>query len=388
MPHFISTHILKETNIKLNDFEIWDYCISDFAKLLPIKYQNTLFFLEIAFKNGNFIYKTSKINRMQNIHKLKEILFNIMEKIQKQNKNCIISHNLNSKQKHIINDDIPYFLGIENMEQASFDFIEIGFGSGRHILKLAKENNDKKILGIEIHSPSINQVLHAISTFKLKNLYICRADARIIFQILKSNSSYKIFLHFPIPWNKSLSRRVFSKTFLENAYQILRKNGILDIRSDDKIFVDSVIQTLKNENASFEFFKNKDIDIISKYEQRWKRDKKDIFDIHIYNDKEHNETKNLSFNFEFSKKLDSMKFLANLRIVQDSYFLNIGNVYVSEKLEERLEIAEISFGIFNMPFKTYLLLKNKIMKYLMKPLSVDSFINSHKLLCDAINKMN
>ena len=125
-------------------------------------------------------------------------------------------------------------------------FLEIGFGSGRHILHLAKQNPNDIFIGLEVHTPSIEQVLKNIAISNLQNLFILHFDARVLLEILPSNSLDYIFLHFPVPWNDSPSRRVFSEHFLDLALRVLKKGGILELKTDDEIYFKDALSISKN----------------------------------------------------------------------------------------------------------------------------------------------
>ena len=125
-------------------------------------------------------------------------------------------------------------------------FLEIGFGSGRHILHLAKQNPNDIFIGLEVHTPSIEQVLKNIAISNLQNLFILHFDARVLLEILPSNSLDCIFLHFPVPWNDSPSRRVFSEHFLDLALRVLKKGGILELKTDDEIYFKDALSISKN----------------------------------------------------------------------------------------------------------------------------------------------
>lgn len=125
-------------------------------------------------------------------------------------------------------------------------FLEIGFGSGRHILHLAKQNPNDIFIGLEVHTPSIEQVLKNIAISNFQNLFILHFDARVLLEILPSNSLDCIFLHFPVPWNDSPSRRVFSEHFLVLALRVLKKGGILELKTDDEIYFKDALSISKN----------------------------------------------------------------------------------------------------------------------------------------------
>jgi tRNA (guanine-N7-)-methyltransferase len=62
----------------------------------------------------------------------------------------------NTKQSNEFLKEIDYFTNNFNPSQEVW--VEIGFGSGRHLLYQANKNPDILFVGLEIHTPSIEQV--------------------------------------------------------------------------------------------------------------------------------------------------------------------------------------------------------------------------------------
>lgn len=383
MPHFISKDMFLQTNQQHNDFYIMDYLVNarfQNLRMLPILYNNEIFFIRCIQREKDFLYKIDKLTKPNNLVKIKEILLFLSNGLE------VIQHNLyQTNTKHIKGAQTDYLVKQDKIMNLNPDFIEIGFGSGRHILDLAINNPDKVIVGFEIHAPSIRQVLNAIEIHGLKNLYICNLDARLGIQSFTHTNVTTIFLHFPIPWNKTKHRRVFNRDFLENSFRILKDDGFIDIRSDDENFIkDSINEALSAKFAHFKVLKNKNTEIISKYEARWKKMQKDIYDLHIFKENIA-EIQNLyistSFDFEFS--LQDLSQFCNQKWIKDSVFINIGDLYYSDpKADNKIYIAQIAFGSFYMPFNTYLVLeKNGNLHYLKKPLDIQSHRLAHEFLC-------
>jgi len=112
--------------------------------------------------------------------------------------------------------------------------IEVGFGSGRHLLHQAANNPDILFIGIEIHRPSIEQVLKQVVIQELDNVMVLDYDARLFMELVPSNIVGKIYVHFPVPWDKKPHRRVISTTFIEEARRVLKVGGTLELRTDSE----------------------------------------------------------------------------------------------------------------------------------------------------------
>jgi len=127
---------------------------------------------------------------------------------------------------------------LKDLDYSKNIWIEIGFGSGRHLLHNANKHKDTIHIGIEIHKPSIQQVLKQIELQSLDNLFIIDSDVRLLLEILKSNSVDRIFLHFPVPWDDAPKRRVVGENFLNEAIRVLKQDATFELRTDSKNYYD------------------------------------------------------------------------------------------------------------------------------------------------------
>ncbi|STQ86647.1 tRNA (guanosine(46)-N7)-methyltransferase TrmB [Helicobacter muridarum] len=378
MPHFISLNKFLQTNTKHGDFQILDYIYNEsFPNLaiLPVIYNNEMIFIRHIQRADSYIYKIDKIARIADIAKMKELLQFISTDLN------VLAHNLNfTKKKHKLGFQNGFLLDIAKLGELKPDLIEIGFGSGRHILELAKNNLNKTIIGFEIHPPSIRQVINSINLYNINNLYICNIDARLGIQVIQSDFVEKIFLHFPVPWNKAKHRRVFSREFLEHSLRILKDSGNLNIRTDDfEYFQDCIKECFEMNCIHIEIYKNKKTNVISKYERKWNAMQKNIYDVNIFKQTLEIKSKDDVGYFEFPYRLCDLKLFCNKKWIEKDFFISIGNLYES-KLNSKLSLAQITFGSFYMPFNTYLIMEDHKIRYLKHPLNIQSHRLAHKFL--------
>lgn len=164
-------------------------------------------------------------------------------------------------------------------------WIEIGFGSGRHLLHQAKKNPHIQFIGLEIHKPSIGQVLKQCELQNIKNILVVDYDARLFMEFLPSNTVGRIFVHFPVPWDKKPHRRVFSAAFIEEALRVLHVKGTLELRTDSPLYFEfTFAQMMQLSRADVHVKKNAELEITSKYEDRWRKMEKDIYDVILTNE--------------------------------------------------------------------------------------------------------
>lgn len=287
----------------------------------------------------------------------------------------------NTKQSNEFLKEIDFFTDSFNISKEIW--VEIGFGSGRHLLHLAKKNPDILLIGLEIHTPSIEQVLKQIELQEIPNVLILNYDARLFLEFLKSNSVGKIFVHFPVPWEKKPHRRVYSKEFVDEALRVLKLNGSLELRTDSKEYFDFALNILTSLNkCKISIDINKDLEISSKYEDRWKKQGKNIYDL-ILTNPSISEQKELDGDFEF-RNINS-KSISNLpqkSIVEKNYFVHFQNNFT---ISEESSLIEVTFGSFNKPISKFILIQNNKARYFQgKPLYTKANLDSHKKITEIL----
>ena len=118
--------------------------------------------------------------------------------------------------------------------------IEIGMGKGQFIHVLAEENPDINYLGIEMYSSVLYRALERRITTDLDNLYFLRFDARYLLDIFDSQEIDRIYLNFSDPWPKErhAKRRLTSPLFLAIYDQILKPEGFIQFKTDNRSLFD------------------------------------------------------------------------------------------------------------------------------------------------------
>lgn len=360
MPHFYARKIDKIAYPISKDGFLFSLIANnikyDDDNLVLVRYGDFYFFFMQQNRGDKVLVKYNKHLKCSSIDIVKKALKIYMELCNAD----VLFHNLNQKKDK--ENLSPYLLSptkenISNLyKKSNYLSIEIGFGSGRHLLDLAQKNKDIIFLGIEIYNRAIEQVLNQIKLLDLKNLYIINADCRILFNILDSNVADSIYLHFPVPWDKNPSKRVFSKEFLKECERILKKGAFLELRSDSAEYFAYALDLARDFHL-FDIKKsiNSQARIISKYEARWKKQNKDIYEARFILKDSKNYVNNVESNFNFTN-LDIKKILdsSDLKLFGDNYFLHIKNIY---KFDNGY-VLFVLFGAFSAPSKIYLLVNN------------------------------
>jgi tRNA (guanine-N7-)-methyltransferase len=345
------------------------------------KFREKEFFLQIKNRDGKSLVKSEKNSRPSPNFPVHKSIATLSKELKLE----ILSSNLNEKESlHISKTqflkeinffrDFSKFIG--NVE------IEIGFGSGRHLLHKAENDKDTTFIGIEIHKPSIEQALKQIELKSLKNLYILDFDARHLLEIIPSNRISKIYVHFPVPWDKKPHRRVIQKSFLKEAKRVLEVGGILELRTDSENYFQSALKLfLSEERLELNLKKNISIEVTSKYETRWLKMEKNIYNLQVVNLESSIDNEKYSIEKTIFREREDLEFiekLLNEKVLKDDWFISFRDIY---KTRENEYIIHYIGGSYSYPESIFLLLtRNKIEYLIEKPLELRVNIEIDKYL--------
>ena len=125
--------------------------------------------------------------------------------------------------------------------------IEIGMGKGRFISTLAAQNPDINYVGIEKYSSVLLRAVEKQEELQLPNLRFIRMDAENICEVFGAGEVDRIYLNFSDPWPKDrhAKRRLPSRQFLARYDVILKKEGTLEFKTDNRPLFDFAIEELE-----------------------------------------------------------------------------------------------------------------------------------------------
>jgi len=349
-------------------------------RLISVSVEDDEFFLLLKEEEGRVLLKVDKLTKPASIYSVHKALLTYASAAGLN----VLSSNVPQNQKNIhlqevtALKDINYFA--RNFPKDKEVRIEVGFGSGRHLLHQAISNPEILFIGIEIHHPSIEQVLKQIAIKKLDNILLLSYDARLFMELVPSNIVGKIYVHFPVPWDKKPHRRVISTTFIEEARRILKVGGTLELRTDSENYYAYSYETfIAFKRTTLHINKNKDIAVTSKYEDRWRKMEKNIYDLTMINDEESAELE-LEGSFDLLEVgLSSEEILKLHKKIEkfDGGFIHFERTY---SLKDG-SMVRISMGSFDKPEHLYVIIRGKEAHYYPAlPLKSKSNLIAHQLL--------
>ena len=124
--------------------------------------------------------------------------------------------------------------------------IEIGMGKGKFLHTLAGQNPEINYVGIEKYSSVLLRAIQKMEEEPLPNLFFIRMDAETITEVFAPGEVDRIYLNFSDPWPKDrhAKRRLPSAEFLKRYDLILKKEGTLEFKTDNRALFDFAVEQL------------------------------------------------------------------------------------------------------------------------------------------------
>lgn len=112
--------------------------------------------------------------------------------------------------------------------------LEIGYGGGEHLARLAARNPSAGFIGCEVFSGGIAKMIEAIDDAGLTNVRLFTDDAIKLLVELADSSLDAAYLLYPDPWPKTRhhKRRFISPTTLDELARTLRPGSVFRFATD------------------------------------------------------------------------------------------------------------------------------------------------------------
>lgn len=141
--------------------------------------------------------------------------------------------------------------------------VELGTGKGDFICQLAEKNPDKNFLGLEVEKEVVLKAARKIQEKNLKNVRLVIFDINRISEIFAENEIDRIYINFCDPWpkKKHAKRRLTHLNFLEMYRKILKNDGEIHFKTDNRDLFDFSLQQfqiagLKIHDLTFDLHSN------------------------------------------------------------------------------------------------------------------------------------
>ena len=137
--------------------------------------------------------------------------------------------------------------------------IEVGMGKGRFLMDMARLHPERNFVGIEMYDSVLLRALQKREELeeageKFSNLVFIRVDARLLPEIFEKDEVDGIYLNFSDPWPKArhAKRRLTSREFLKRYEQVLKKEGAVEFKTDNRGLFEFSLEEVKESDWNLE----------------------------------------------------------------------------------------------------------------------------------------
>lgn len=161
-------------------------------------------------------------------------------------------------------------------------YLEIGMGKGDFISGLASLDLDNIYIGVEISMSVLATAIKKIKAYeeekniKLDNLYFMSFDAIKLEEYFEKGQVEKLYLNFSDPWpkKKHAKRRLTYKDFLEKYKNVLKENGVIEFKTDNRLLFEFSLVSMQNFGMTFtevylDLHKTDIFNIVTEYENKF-----------------------------------------------------------------------------------------------------------------------
>lgn len=156
-------------------------------------------------------------------------------------------------------------------------FVELGMGKGDFITQLAERNPDKNFIGLEMEKEVVLKAARKIAEKNLKNIRLAVFDINKITEIFADHEVDRLYINFCDPWPKKrhAKRRLTYIKFLEMYRKILKPNGEIHFKTDNRNLFDFSLEQFAEigfevREVNFDLHKNEPAENIrTEYENKF-----------------------------------------------------------------------------------------------------------------------
>lgn len=114
--------------------------------------------------------------------------------------------------------------------------LELGCGKGEYTVNLAQQNPDKNFIGIDIKGARFWRGAKTAFEKNIQNVAFLRTQIELIDLFFDKNEISEIWITFPDPQikYKRTKHRLTNQDFLEKYKKILKKDGIIHLKTDSE----------------------------------------------------------------------------------------------------------------------------------------------------------
>ncbi|MDR0538603.1 MAG: tRNA (guanosine(46)-N7)-methyltransferase TrmB [Tannerellaceae bacterium] len=156
--------------------------------------------------------------------------------------------------------------------------LELGCGKGEYTVGLAQAFPEKNFIGIDIKGARMWSGARESFKAGMTNVAFLRINIELIDSFFAPNEVDEIWLTFPDPQMKKYNKRLTSSPFMKLYSQIMKRNGLVHLKTDSKFLYSYTLEMLKANQLPIlhrieDLYQSNEVDqflnIRTFYEQQW-----------------------------------------------------------------------------------------------------------------------
>ncbi len=151
--------------------------------------------------------------------------------------------------------------------------LEVGCGKGNFIIGMAKAYPNINFIALEKFESVLIRALEKMEVEEIPNLKIVHADATDLCEMFSAGEISTMYLNFSDPWPKTrhAKRRLTYKTFLDLYSKILKDDGEIIQKTDNKSLFEYSLESFSQngwylKNISLDLHKTDMFNVMTEYE--------------------------------------------------------------------------------------------------------------------------
>ena len=156
--------------------------------------------------------------------------------------------------------------------------LELGCGKGEYTVGLGRLYPNKNFVGVDIKGARLWTGAKESNQSGMANVAFLRTDIEMIHHCFAENEVSEIWLTFPDPQMKKVTKRLTATNFMKSYQQFLKSNGIIHLKTDSNFMFTYTCEMVKanhfpvlfsNDDLYASDLKDPILGIKTYYEQQW-----------------------------------------------------------------------------------------------------------------------
>ncbi len=127
--------------------------------------------------------------------------------------------------------------------------LEIGFGNGSSLARMAADDPQSDIIGIEVHRPGVGHLLIELDRQALDNVWVyCHDAVEVLDRCIPDACLDRALLFFPDPWpkRKHHKRRILQPAFVDRIARKLKRGGRFHMATDWEPYAEHMLKIMQS----------------------------------------------------------------------------------------------------------------------------------------------